>query len=66
MRIETSDGQGNIVSVEEIDAPPMPLDPVARIATLLAVLEVASVADAANAVGLPEQALVDEALAWGL
>lgn len=66
MRVETYDGEGNLIDVSEVESPTLPLEPVGRIATLLAVLEVATVEDAANAVGLPESALVQEALAWGL
>jgi len=44
---------------------PQPLDAVGALATLLAVQQVVSVQDAANAVGLSEQDLVNEALAWG-
>jgi hypothetical protein len=44
---------------------PQPLDPVGALATLLAVEQIVSVQDAANAVGLTEQDLVNEALAWG-
>ena len=66
MRVETYDGEGNLIDVSEVEVPALPLEPVGRIATLLAVLEVATVEDAANAVGLPESALVQEALAWGL
>lgn len=45
---------------------PGPLDPVGALATLLAVRAVLPVEEAAAAVGLPAQALVDEALAWGV
>jgi hypothetical protein len=44
---------------------PQPLDATGALATLLAVEQVLSVQDAANAVGLTEQDLVNEALAWG-
>ena len=44
---------------------PQPLDSVGALATLLAVEQVVSIEDAANAVGLSEQDLVNEALAWG-
>ena len=44
---------------------PQPLDATGALATLLAVEEVLTVQDAANAVGLTEQDLVNEALAWG-
>jgi hypothetical protein len=65
LRIETYDG-GILQSVEEIPTVPQPLEPAGRIATLLAVLELVPLSDAAAVAGLPEQALVDEALAWGL
>jgi hypothetical protein len=42
-----------------------PLSDLGALATLLAVEQVLSVQDAANAVGLTEQDLVNEALAWG-
>lgn len=45
---------------------PKGLDPLGALATLLAVHEVVPVEEAAAAVGLPAQALVDEALAWGV
>jgi len=44
---------------------PQPLNATGALATLLAVEQVLSVQDAANAVGLTEQDLVNEALAWG-
>jgi hypothetical protein len=50
---------------ERIKYGPQPLDATGALATLLAVEEVLSVEDAANAVGLTEQDLVNEALAWG-
>ncbi len=43
---------------------PKPLDKVGAIATLLAVTGVVSLQDAANSVGLPQQWLIDEAMAW--
>lgn len=48
------------------DPPAMPLDATGALATLLAVHEVVPVEEAAAVVGLPAQALVDEALAWGV
>ena len=50
---------------ERLKYGPQPLDATGALATLLAVEEVLSVQDAANAVGLTEQDLVNEALAWG-
>jgi len=50
---------------ERIKYGPQPLDATGALATLLAVESVLTVEDAANAVGLTEQDLVDEALAWG-
>ena len=47
------------------DEPQQPLDATGALATLLAVEQVVSIEDAANAVGLSEQDLVNEALAWG-
>jgi hypothetical protein len=44
---------------------PQPLDATGSLATLLAVESVLTVEDAANAVGLTEQDLINEALAWG-
>ncbi len=44
---------------------PQPLDTSGAMATLNAVLGVWSLKDAANAVGLTEQDLINEALAWG-
>lgn len=67
MRIETSDGQGNIVSVEESDEPPFPsLDKAAALATLLVVEGVIDLQDAANAVHEQPSALIHEAQAWAL
>jgi len=50
---------------ERLKYGPQPLDATGALATLLAVEQVLSVQDAANAVGLSEQDLVNEALAWG-
>jgi hypothetical protein len=50
---------------ERLKYGPQPLDATGALATLLAVESVLSVEDAANAVGLTEQDLVNEALAWG-
>jgi hypothetical protein len=50
---------------ERIQYGPKPLDATGALATLLAVEQVLTVQDAANAVGLTEQDLVNEALAWG-
>jgi len=50
---------------ERLKYGPQPLDATGALATLLAVEQVLSVQDAANAVGLTEQDLVNEALAWG-
>lgn len=55
----------NIIDEFESEAPHLPLDAVGALATLLAVESVLTVQDAANAVGLTEQDLVNEALAWG-
>ncbi len=54
-----------LTTEERIMYGPQPLDATGALATLLAVESVLSVADAANAVGLTEQDLVNEALAWG-
>jgi len=43
-----------------------PLDPVGALATLLVVEGVTDLTSAASVVRLPEQALIDEALAWSL
>ena len=57
---------GDIIETTKIeDSPQMPLDATGALATLLAVESVLTVQDAANAVGLTEQDLVNEALAWG-
>ena len=55
----------NVIEEFEIETPQQSLDAVGALATLLAVEQVVSVQDAANAVGLSEQDLVNEALAWG-
>lgn len=58
---------GEVLLVEEIPGTPSPgLDADGKLATALAVLSLLPVEDAANLVGLPAQALVDEALAWGV
>lgn len=54
-----------LTTEERIQYGPQPLDATGALATLLAVESVLSVEDAANAVGLTEQDLVNEALAWG-
>jgi hypothetical protein len=55
----------NIIEEYDVEIPQQPLDATGALATLLAVEQVVSVQDAANAVGLTEQDLVNEALAWG-
>ena len=60
-----TDPDGNQFEWDVPYPPAAPLDPTGALATLLAVLEVVPVQDAANAVGLTEQDLVNEALAWG-
>jgi hypothetical protein len=54
-----------LTTQERIQYGPQPLDKLGALATLLAVEQVVPVQDAANAVGLTEQDLVNEALAWG-
>jgi hypothetical protein len=44
----------------------LPLDPVGALATLLVVEGVTDLTSAADVVRLPEQALIDEAVAWSL
>jgi len=67
MRIETSDGQGNVISVEEIDGPPFPpLDATGALATLLVVVGVIEITDAANAIHGEPSHLEHEAQAWSL
>jgi hypothetical protein len=60
-----TDPTGKQYEVDQPDPPQQPLDAVGALATLLAVEQVVSVQDAANAVGLTEEDLVNEALAWG-
>jgi len=60
-----TDPTGKQYEAQQPDQPQTPLDPVGALATLLAVEQVLTVQDAANAVGLTEQDLVNEALAWG-
>jgi len=67
MRIETSDGQGNVISVEEIDGPPFPpLDATGALATLLVVEDVIALQDAANAIHVEPAHLTHEAQAWSV
>lgn len=67
MRIVTSDGQGNILSVEETEWPRyQSLDSAGALATLMVVLDLIDISDAANAVRTNEQHLEHEALAWSI
>lgn len=67
MRIETSDGRGNVLSVEEIDGPPFPpMDSTGALATLLVVEGVLGLQDAANVVHAEPAHLEHEAQAWGV
>lgn len=56
----------DLTAAERAAQLPKGLDPLGALATLLAVREVVPVEEAAAAIGLPAQALVDEALAWGV
>ena len=61
------DDRAGVEAVASAHAPAaghVPLDPAGVTATLNAVLGVWPLADAAKAVHLPEQTLVDEAMAW--
>lgn len=64
MRVETYDGNGNLLAVEEV--PDRPLFGVEVVATLLAVTGVLTVEDAANSVHLEPAALIAEAEAWAV
>lgn len=67
MRVESRDFTTGRLTVTEIPDPPaQPLDPLGAAMTLLAVRGVVPVEEAAAVLGLPAQALVDEALAWGM
>lgn len=62
---------GTVTSVETltgipIEPPNMPLDATGALATLLVVEGLLAITDAANAIRQPEQALIDEAVAWSL
>jgi hypothetical protein len=61
---------GSVLSTETVNDLPVrigvPLDSVGALATLLVVEGVTDLASAAAVVRLPEQALIDEALAWSL
>lgn len=61
---------GTVLSSEDLfDLTPtigVPLDPVSALATLLVVEGVVDLTSAADVVRLPEQALIDEAVAWSL
>jgi len=61
---------GTVLSTETLtDLVPdcgVPLDPVGALATLLVVEGVTGLESSAAVVRLPEQALIDEALAWSL
>jgi hypothetical protein len=61
---------GSVLSTETVNNLPVrigvPLDQVGALATLLVVEGVTDLASAAAVVRLPEQALIDEALAWSL
>jgi hypothetical protein len=61
-----TDINGNVVGFEMPDPDPQPLDATGALATLLVVDGVLALADAALALHQPEQALIDEAVAWGL
>lgn len=59
------EGPRPLTTEERIKFGPQPLDSAGAMATLNAVLGVWPLADAANVVGLTEQDLINEALAWG-
>jgi hypothetical protein len=61
-----TDIDGNVSEFEMPDPQPQPLDPTGALATLLVVDGVLALSDAALAIHQPEQALIDEAVAWGL
>lgn len=67
MRVVTSDGQGNILSVENTGhSRYQSLDSAGSLATLMVVLNLIDILDAANAVQTIPAHLEHEALAWSI
>jgi hypothetical protein len=68
--VERFNANGDLIQSETVTGLtiqlPQPLDATGALATLLVVDGVLSLGDAALAIHQPEQALTDEALAWGL
>jgi hypothetical protein len=67
MKVVTSDGQGNILSIENTGNPRyQSLDSAGALATLMVVLNLIDISDAANAVHTNSAHLEHEALAWSI
>lgn len=60
------DSDGNHIGTDEVAKTQPPLDASGVLATLLAVQAIIPLADAANAVNLPPEALITEAIAWAV